>query len=303
LPVNPNYFFLPAPVTFGQLKDILAGVESEAEEHPVDSTLPTNSWVTHLYRAVTSSQPPKQGYIVLYDIPPLDDAHPVVVAKVPGATEEEKAAKASALVGRGNNLIGYEDFAGPQRVVIYRETGTVPPPPSVTGELSWDTLAAREAWSTRLLGLVQQNLAQLETADVESFIAGYDRLAPQMKVKFWAELFVAMSKFESDWDPKNVFKEPPPLGVNSIGLLQLSLKDQEGYPVAPRIDDENKLKDPILNLDWAITIFARLLKRDGVVATSNGNAHRGAARYWSVLRAGHKIDLIKALTKKNVGLA
>jgi len=304
LPKTSNYFFVPAPLTLEQLKAILAGVESDAERHPIDPTYPTNSWVTHVYSAKVKD-PPATGYVVLFDIPPVDDdgTHPVQVASVAGANDQEKANEAALLVGRGNDLIGYEDFAGPQRIVIYRTTGKIPPPVSLPAGLSWDTSAAREPWSSKLLSLVNNNLPALEAGGPNSFIAGYNTLSlAGMKLKFWAELLVAVSKFESGWNPKNVFGEPPPLNVNSVGLLQLSTQDENNYHLTPHASSEEQLKDPLLNLEWGVSIFAHLLRRDGIVASGTGNASRGAARYWSVLRTGHKVDLIKGLTKTNVGL-
>jgi hypothetical protein len=303
LPKTSNYFFVPAPLTVQQLKPILAGVESEDERHPIDPKYPTNSWITHVYSAKVKD-PPTDGYVVLFDIPPVDDdgTHPVQVASVAGANDEEKANEAALVVGRGNDLIGYEDF-GPQRGVIYRNTGKVPPAVSLPSGLSWDTSAPREQWSAKLLSLVNEKRTALEAGDANSFIAGYDTLSPEgMKLKFWAELFVAISKFESGWNPKNVFGEPPPLNVNSVGLLQLSQQDQNNYQVTPHVNSEEQLKDPLLNLQWGVSIFAHLLERDRVVASGTGNSSRGAARYWSVLRVGHKISAIAAITKANVGL-
>jgi hypothetical protein len=297
-----NYFFVPAPLTLQQLNAILAGVESEDDVHPVDRKYPTNSWVTHVYSA-TVENPPSDGYAVLFDISPEDDdgTHPVQVVAVTGADEEKKADNAALQVGRGNDLIGYEDFAG-QRGVIFRTKAAPPAAVTAPASLSWDN-AERRAWSTKLLSLIQTDRARLEAGNPDSFIPGYNGLAPDaIKLKFWAELLIAMAKFESGWDSKNVFREPPPLGVNSIGLLQLSKQDENGYAVRPPIAAENELKDPILNLEWGVTIFATLLARDRVVASGAGNASRGGADYWSVLRTGHKIDLIKAITRQNVGL-
>ena len=181
-----------------------------------------------------------------------------------------------------------------------------PPPggagPSVT--LSWDNVPLRKEWSQKLIGLVSQNRTDLEKGNPDGFVSGYSTLpSAAVKIKFWAELLVAMAKFESDWNPKNVFHEPPPLGVNSVGLLQLSLQDQDNYHLTPHISNEEELKNPLINLEWGVTIFAKLLARDGVVASGSSISNaRGAARYWSVLWAGHKIDEIKTLTKKNVGL-
>jgi hypothetical protein len=171
--------------------------------------------------------------------------------------------------------------------------------------LSLDNLPERKEWSSKLISLVSQNKDDLERGQPETFIAGYNGLPSEaLKIKFWCELLVAVAKFESNWNPKNVFHEPPPLGVNSIGLLQLSLVDQTHFHLTPHIDDEDELKKPLVNLEWGVTILAHLLARDGIVASGTGNNSRGAARYWPTLRAGQhgKIDLIKDLTKKNVGL-
>jgi hypothetical protein len=303
LPVNANYIFVQAPVTLDRLKAILTGVESTADEHPIDPSYPTNSWVTQVYAAVTDQN--RQGYAILYGIPPVNDigATPVQVASVTGNDEKEKAEEASLLVGRGNELIGYEDVAGPQRVVIFRTTQVVIPSPSVPDSLSWDNVPQRKVWSQKLITSVNDNKIDLEKGNPDGFVLGYSTLpSDALKIKFWAELLVAVAKFESDWNPNEVFHEPPPLTENSVGLLQLSLGDQNNYRLNPHVDTEDDLKKPLVNLEWGVTIFAHWLSKDGVVASGSGNSSRGAAQYWSVLRAGHKIDLIKALTKKNAGL-
>lgn len=305
LPQNVNYIFVQAPLSLNKLKAILGGIESTAAQHPVDPTYPSNSWVTHVYGAVAGGN--QQGYAILYDIPPVNNtgATPVQVATVTGANETEKADKASLLIGGENELIGYEDVDGPQRVVIFRKTSGAGPDPSVPNSLSWESAdhPDRKDWSIKLTELAIQNRTQLEQGKPEAFIAGYNGLeSAALKNKFWAELLVAMAKFESGWNPTNVFNEPPPLTEKSIGLLQLSLGDQNNYTLNPHIQSENELKKPLLNLEWGVTIFAHWLAKDGIVASGTGSNSRGAARYWSVLRTGHKIDLIKALTKKSVGL-
>jgi hypothetical protein len=303
LPQNANYIFVQAPLALDKLKAILDGIESTAVEHPVDDTYPTNSWVTHVYAAVTDTN--RHGYAILYDIPPVNGATALQAATVTGQDEKEKAESASILIGHGNELIGYEDLDGLQRVVIFRATPGAAPAPNVPNTLSWDTAdhPERQAWSTRLIDLTKGRRVDLEQGRPEIFIPGYNGLpSAALKTKFWAELIVAMAKFESGWNPTNVFNEPPPLTEKSIGLLQLSLGDQNNYTLNPHIQSENELKKPLLNLEWGVTIFAHWLAKDGIVASGAGNNSRGAARYWSVLRTGHKIDLIKALTKKNVGL-
>jgi hypothetical protein len=55
-----------------------------------------------------------------------------------------------------------------------------------------------------------------------------------------------------------------------------------------------------VNIRCGVRIMQTLLDQDGVVASSINGKYRGAARYWSVLRAGHKVDQIIALTRRNV---
>lgn len=170
--------------------------------------------------------------------------------------------------------------------------------------LSWENVPSRAAWSAELRGAVTAKQADLEKGKPEEFIAGYGALAKEMKVKFWAELIVAMAKFESAWKPTTRFKEPAPLNVFSIGLLQLSYEDAANYPLEPLNREAKSLEDPLVNLRCAVVILAKLLAKDGVVVGQSGGSHRGGAAYWSVLRPGatHKLAEIKALTKRHVGL-
>lgn len=298
LPANANYITVPTPVPLARLQAILTGIESLAATHPVDPTCPTNSWVTHVYANAT-----QQGLVILYDIPPLQAAGAVQVAAVTGQTDEDKAENARQLIGGGNEFLGYESIDAQHLVVIFRQTTNPAAASGGATNLSWDNVAARQAWSAKLIALVGQHQAQLEGGQPDAFIAGYNGLSGPLKTKFWAEMLVAMARFESSWDPTNVYHEPPPLGVNSIGLLQLSLQDQDNHHLQPRIQNENQLQDPLLNLDWGVQILSRLLARDGVVARGSSTAQgNGGSCYWSVLWVGHKIDLIKQHTRKSVGL-
>jgi len=51
-----------------------------------------------------------------------------------------------------------------------------------------------------------------------------------------------------------------------------------------------------VNLRCGVKIFATLASKDKTIASND----HGAARYWSVLRAGPKVEEIKELTKKNL---
>jgi hypothetical protein len=168
--------------------------------------------------------------------------------------------------------------------------------------LSWDTVEARKAWSAELIKAVRAHKADLDLGNPEAFIPGYSQLTADQQLKFWGELIVAMAKYESNWKPNVIFHEPPPLGIDSVGLLQLSYEDQPGYKLEPLDRARKSLEDPLVNLRCAVKIMAKLLARDRVVAKGAKKQSRGAARYWSVLREGHKIDEIKARTKAQLGL-
>ncbi|HEY3837910.1 MAG TPA: transglycosylase SLT domain-containing protein [Bryobacteraceae bacterium] len=307
LPAGSNYIFVAAPVTPAQLKTLIDSIESDADDNPVNDEYPTNQWVYHVYSAIQTDPATNvdtKGYVVLYGAPPSGGGPAAQVAPVTGVDDAAKAAAAALAVGRGNELIGYEDFAGPARVVIFRvSTATVPPVGTPTS-LSWNMSdhPERQDWTTKLLSLVTQGKAKLDQGNPNSFISGYNGLAAPMQIKFWAEMLVAIARFESSWKSTDVFRES--FGVNSVGLLQLSYQDQANYHLTPTIPDENGLKDPILNLTWGVAIFSYWLAKDGVVASGSGSSSRGSARYWSTMRTGtgHYVEMIKTLTKQNVGL-
>ena len=124
---------------------------------------------------------------------------------------------------------------------------------------------------------------------------------PLVLGKFWAELIIAIAKFESGWAPHNIFHEPPPLDVDSIGLLQLSYEDEAPYHLEHLNQASKDLENPLINLRCGLKIFSTLLARDGTVTRLVNQKHRGAAAYWSVIRegSGHHLADIRDLTKKN----
>jgi len=171
--------------------------------------------------------------------------------------------------------------------------------------LSWEDSShpVRKQWTQQLVTSVQQHKSQLDQGDPNGFIAGYNGLSGEGQVKLWCELLVAMAKFESSWKPTEVYHEDD--GQNSIGLFQLSIGDQGNYPLSPHASSEQDLKDPFLNIQWAVTILAHWTVEDGLIATGVAGDNRGGAQYWSVLRGGssHHYADIKELTKVNSGLA
>jgi hypothetical protein len=168
--------------------------------------------------------------------------------------------------------------------------------------LTWDSLPQRKAWSRQLLESIASAKQELDHGNPGQFAPGYSGLAASRQFKFWAEIFVAIARFESNWKPHEIFHEQPSLGVDSVGLLQLSYEDEPIYHLEHLHRNMKSLEDPLVNLRCGVKIMGTLVAKDGVVASSDGEKHRGGARYWSVLRAGHHIDEIRNAAKAAVGL-
>jgi hypothetical protein len=184
-----------------------------------------------------------------------------------------------------------------------------PPPPESKPEaiaLSWDTSPEHVAWSRALVDAVRSHKSALDAGNPDAFVPGYSALSPDGQIRFWAELVVAIAKYESTWNAHAHFKEPPPLNVMSVGLLQIAYEDQKEYHFDPPLDrTTNSLEDAATNLRSGVTILAQLVSHDGAIVGGSGDHSRGAARYWAVLRSGksHHLEAIKALTKKNAGIS
>lgn len=159
--------------------------------------------------------------------------------------------------------------------------------------ISWEAnYPERAAWSETCRKIVSENLEALEQAkDIDVFCFKYASLGKSKRIEFWCELIAAMAYFESRWKPALHFGEPPPLGYDSIGLLQLSYEDKQ-YAKYGVLDRKAKsLENPLNNLTIGIRVLAYWVKRDGCIASEK---NKGGARYWSVLRPKRKLpDVIK----------
>jgi hypothetical protein len=168
--------------------------------------------------------------------------------------------------------------------------------------LSWDN-SERVSWSQALIAEVRLRKEALDRGNPEAFAPGFSRLSEQGQTKFWAELVVSISKYESDWDPKAVYHEAPPL-TDSIGLMQISYTDAATYHLGRLDEGARALEDPGTNMRCAVQILAQLVQADGVLTAGAGERSRGAARYWSVMREGpnHHLSEIRSRTMRNAGL-
>ena len=166
-------------------------------------------------------------------------AHPLELFSAASPQELDTIALQKKAQGYDVLFLSDEVFVSSQRVPV----GAVRKA-ELTGYLSWETNhPERATWSAQLISSVQQYKAQLDAGNPEGFIPGYNKLTPVVQLKFWAELIVAMSKFESNWNPHDIYHEPPPLGVDSIGLLQLSYEDEDNYHLE-HLNKANKDLEP-----------------------------------------------------------
>ncbi len=169
----------------------------------------------------------------------------------------------------------------------------VPPKPepaalvTPAAALAWESgHPERREWSAALRAAIAAQLASFDTAaDFAGFCPSYAGLTPDQRTEVIATLAVAIAFRESGYKPGTVFAEPPPLGVDSIGLFQLSYEDGFSWCDLDRARDT--LKDPLNNIACAVPKMARLVAKDRLFAAgSTGSDARGLSRYWSVVRSG-----------------
>ena len=183
-----------------------------------------------------------------------------------------------------------------RKPTLPREGG---PGSSAPSALEWETGPAdRRAWSDELRRVLAPNIGVLETArDISQFAPNYSSLSPSQRLDVWASLVAAIASFESQgFKPDSKFLETKIKdgegrtvpAFHSVGLLQLSYKEREqrAYGYEHLDEDAKSLEDPLVNLRCGVKVLTYWVRKDGVIASGSGEASRGGARYWSVLREG-----------------
>jgi hypothetical protein len=170
--------------------------------------------------------------------------------------------------------------------------------------LAWEANhPERVSWSTELRTQFSNHLSDFAAAsDLADFCPKYQALSDPGKIEALATLAVAIAKYESNYNPKQHFGEPPPLGYDSIGLFQLSYEDGFSWCVLDR--SAKSLEDPINNIRCAVPEMARLVKRDERLAGGSSlKDAKGLGHYWSVVWQGPKHYLAAIKTKtESLGL-
>ena len=154
-------------------------------------------------------------------------------------------------------------------------------------QLPWSRVPGSAAWTATLTNdLVHSNLPDFDPKGIEDFVPDYPRLTREQRIEVWANLIAIDAKYESDWKPDSIYHEPPPLSVDSIGLLQLSYEDEGPYLLPVHLSRENRdLENPLINLQCGVAIMEQLeaLKGQFVGKDAEGN-WTGLSIYWSTLR-------------------
>lgn len=180
--------------------------------------------------------------------------------------------------------------------------------------LAWETEKnpERKLWSQYLEKIILEDWNSLlpGSDDITDFCPRYNSLDNNERANVWAQLFVAMAKFESAYNPLSRMHETT-MGTDAItgkpvyseGLLQLSYQDIQWDPwckfdwskdknLSPT-DPKKTILSPYLNLDCGVGIMAKQIKNKGRIVVSSGV-------YWSVLKAGgryQKISSIQSIVK------
>ncbi len=181
---------------------------------------------------------------------------------------------------------------------------------TATGKpLAWEEdHPERKAWSGILRKEIESNLQVLEKSDIKEWAPNYENLSESQKIDVWASLFVAIASFEDpQFKTDTPYRETKILNKKtgkyytpfpSIGLFQLSYKEQTAYGWEHVDVKAKSLEDPLVNIRCGVKVLTQLVKQDGVIAVGGDHAPRGGARYWSVLQEGHNINKIRDMVRK-----
>lgn len=149
--------------------------------------------------------------------------------------------------------------------------------------------------------------------DIGQFCPRYSSLNRDEKIQFWASLFVAIAKFESNFQPSARTEERGKIDAStgtalfSEGLLMLSYQDVRANPVCrfnpvldralPINDLRRSILSPENNLHCGVHVMMRQLKRYDRIAIGQG-------AYWAVLKVGsrfQRIPTIQSMTRQSRG--
>lgn len=162
--------------------------------------------------------------------------------------------------------------------------------PRAHAGLSWEQgHPERAEWSTFVEHEIDLRLESLDLAkDVKLMRPDYRTLSRKERVMAWGELISAMTKFESDWNPKQSsidVGKPGDKNTYSVGLLQVSVTDQDTLGMRFGYSFED-LKTPFKNLRLGVALLDKQIRMHGKIFIAKGEQ----GLYWAVLHPGGRFD-------------
>lgn len=181
-------------------------------------------------------------------------------------------------------MAGAASKAPPQKIVIPVKPAPVEQVPSDSSlALAWEKdHPERATWSRVLREEIARKLPQFKkAADWNLYCAKFAGLNDAQKIEVISTMAVAIAYYESAYNPKSINPDDV-AGTASIGLYQLSYEDEMKWCAMDR--KKANLTDPLVNIQCAIPEMARLIEKDGVIASGQLKfLRRGLARYWAVI--------------------
>ena len=127
----------------------------------------------------------------------------------------------------------------------------------------------------------EKPLSGLEPSDIGVFCPGYLRQDRGGRAVFWRTLLADLVSAESVNSSSAAYWEEDQ-DQYSIGLLQLSLSDEQRYHCG--FKSEVDITDPDRNLACGVKIVTMLVSADGALGGDAGNEMKGIGAYWQNLR-------------------
>ncbi|WP_376092065.1 transglycosylase SLT domain-containing protein [Roseomonas sp. CCTCC AB2023176] len=159
-------------------------------------------------------------------------------------------------------------------------------------------------WSAALLRILTadgRRLLALRPTDMPAFCPRYDTLPEPGRAAVWLMLFSAIAEKESGFRPAHTYREAfrgeDGRPVISRGLLQTSFESTRHHGCDHRTPADTH--DPIRNLQCGVRIMTWHLEREPRIGGTAEVPASGGARYWAVLRPGHRerpLEIIQANT-------
>jgi hypothetical protein len=183
------------------------------------------------------------------------------------------------------------------------------PPAYKMVALAWESskYPERTLWSTYLQKVISEDWSKLLPGanDITSFCPTYYQLDNDERANVWAQLFVAMAKYESGFNPTSRMQETT-MGTDPVtnkpvyseGLLQLSYQDRSWAPWCDfdwtkdrslaMADPQKTILDPFKNLYCGVGIMAKQIQSKGSIILSTG-------AYWAVIKSGGRYQQIGSI--------